>query len=291
MLAFTAPLEPRTQGIDARLLLGPSRGRRIYVAESGTEVAGVAVVYRRYVDRWGAYTLLLDESAAEPLARIVDRSPAREVAGAEGDVAPLQQYMARARKLDVLVWTAAEGGLLVGPQFSDVDPRSRLATRADVDGLAELYAELPFIDAPTMFQLRRMLRRSIDQGLPIPILEVDGEIVAAARMESRGCRYARWTDVVVHPQHRGRGYARALAGCTEEARRRSGLGTIGEAGPKIDIDRARATLAASGSKVDWSRRLEVLQLRTQQRFRGQGRLLRALFALGGPRRVRSQAEA
>src|SRR5262249_44466102 len=123
------------------------------------------------------------------------------------------------------------------------------------------------------------------------ILEVDGEIVAAARMESRGCRYARWTDVVVHPEHRGRGYARALAGRSAEARRRSGLGTIGEAGPKIDIRRARAALSASGSKTDWSRRFEVLQLRTHRRFRGQGRLLRALFALGGPRRPRPQADA
>jgi hypothetical protein len=172
------------------LLLGPSRGRRIYVAESDGDVKGVAVVSRRYAHRWGAYTLLLDERAAEPLARVVDRSPARDVNGFSGDVAPLQPYIGRARRLDVVKWRASDGQAQLRSDVAAVDPRSRLATRADVRQLVELYSDYPLNDAPTMFQLRRMLRRSIAQALPIPIVEVDGRIVAALRMGSRGCRFA-----------------------------------------------------------------------------------------------------
>jgi GNAT superfamily N-acetyltransferase len=142
-----------------------------------------------------------------------------------------------------------------------------------------------------MVQLRRMLRRSIDQGLPLAVLEVDGEIVAASRMESRGCRYARWTDLVVHPDHRGRGYHAALAARVADAQRTSGLGMVGEAAPMMDVNRSVRTFTAPEYKIDWSRRFEVLQLRPERRFPGQGRLRRALYSLGGRRRLRPQAEA
>jgi hypothetical protein len=259
------------------------------VAEHDGEVCGIAVVYRRYLDRWGAYTLLLDAAAAEPLARIVDRSRAGEIGGVESDVTPLKPHLTRARDLTVLDWIVnAKYDVL--PEFEEVDPRSRLATRSDVPQLAELYAGWPFIDAPTMFQLRRMLRRSIDAGLPQMIVEVDGCIVAALRIESRGCRYARWTDLVVHPDHRGRGYYLALVGLMAVAFRDLGVGVVGEAAPAMNIDRASAGLTSPEFSGRASEGYAILRLKHSRRFPGEGRLYKALYRFGGRRADRLRAE-
>jgi hypothetical protein len=289
LLGITEPLEPRTQAIDARLLLGPSRSRRIYVAEQGEEVIGMAVVYRRHLDRWGAYTLLLHDVAAKALARVVDRSPARDVAGVAGDVSPLHPFVRRARKRVDQVFNHFLPDLPFRPEFAEPDPRTRLATPADVRGLAKLYAEYPFIDAPTMVQLRRMFRRSFDQGLPIVVLEADGEILAAERMESRGCRYARWTDLVVHPEHRRRGYFAAMAPLVGSVVIESGLGLVGEQAPSFQPHGVVDKVMQPAFEFNASERFVVLHLRTPRRFPGQGRLRLALYSLGGRRMRRSSA--
>jgi GNAT superfamily N-acetyltransferase len=134
-----------------------------------------------------------------------------------------------------------------------------------------------------------MLRRSIDAGLPIAILEVDAQIVAAQRVESLGCRYARCTDLVVHPNHRGRGYHTALIPRGAEARRALGLGQVGEASPSMDVARTTAKHAVSTAGVHWSPSYRVLRLATRRRFPGQGHLLRALYTLGGRRTRRGSA--
>src|SRR5690242_9615691 len=97
VLAATEPLEPRTTIVDAALLLGPTRHRRLSVVDEEDRILGVAVIERLAVDHWKAWVTLLDAVAAPLLARVIDRSQARSVGGPIEDVEPLVGHMRRAR--------------------------------------------------------------------------------------------------------------------------------------------------------------------------------------------------
>src|SRR5262245_3213024 len=96
------PLEPRTTMVVAALLLGPSRGRRIYVVEDGDRLLGVLSVERLAVGQWKANATVLDPAAARPLAEVLDRSPARLVGGPIEDIEPLAGFARRAMLLSTI---------------------------------------------------------------------------------------------------------------------------------------------------------------------------------------------
>jgi hypothetical protein len=295
LLAALEPVEPRTQGLDAILLQGPGSGRRVYAVERGGELLGAVALARRCLDRWGAHAVVLHADAAPLLAARIDRSPAREVTGFEEDIAPLEPHLRRLRETWALPviradWPIPEDMAQTIVAELPVDPRTRIATLADLDGLIELYEQYELDDIPTRFQLRRSLRRAMTAGLPMVVLEIDGRIVGAGRMLSETRRYVFWGDQTLLPEYRGRGLTRAFSGMTVRLllqRQRGYLATVAPSNPTRGRRlKERSAQLRGAVGVDRSAMLTAY-LKTPVRFRGHGRLRHALYRVGGSRRRRT----
>ena len=214
--------------------------------------------------------------------------------GFEEDIAPLEPHLRRLRETWVLPvvradWPFPEGLAQTLAAELPVDPRTRIATLADLDSLVELYEQYELDDIPTRFQLRGSLRRAMTAGLPVVVLEIDGRIVGAQRMLSKTRRYVLWGDQTLLPEYRERGLARAFSGMTGQILlqyQRGHLATIAPSNPTRGRRlKERSPQLRGAIGVDHS--MLTAYLKTPVLFRGQGRLRHALYRVGGSRRRRT----
>ena len=265
------------------------RERRVVVAEDEDgRIAGVAVTARECLDRWSASVLLLDDAAAPVLAPVIDRGPACELLGLVGDVEPIVGHLTRARHTIRMPWYAAAPPLPESPQW--VDPpagvAARLATRRDVRAVARVYDGYEFQGPPTRLQLRRQIRRALRRGLPVLVVDgADGEIVAAMRVGLRTRRFVLWTDATVPPEHRRRRLMWVLAEASHSLTKSLGLGYACTTAPSNPVPEEQTARAIADLPVDADTWMTA-PLAVRVRFRGQGRLRRLLWAVGGRRRRR-----
>ena len=254
-----------------------SRTCRAWIVDDGEQrpVAAVVVV-RPTFDRWYATVLLLDRRAAGDVAAIVDRSPAWSVNGAAPDIAPLVPRLRRRCYVDVRPWVVTA----YPNEVTDVpDASTRLASRADLDALVELYSEFEFVGGLTAWQLRAMLRHVLDRHYIIVIDRPGDEagLAGALAITTRTRRYGVLDLLTVLPDHRGAGWSWALVAHAQSIGNVLGLAGI-------------AALAGS-NPMDLEPHLDddtyiAVELVPPRRFRGQGRL-RNLYGRWQPLRPRA----
>ncbi len=200
LLAVVEPLEPHSTLIAGPLTTrGLSRHNRAWLVEGadGSPTA-VVLVGRLCRDWWFAKPLLLREDAAQPLARIIDRSPARGVLGPAEHVGPLISHLRRAKRTRSVPWAWVRPPL-PRPEVA-LDPRTRPATIADLDALVELYRSFSLDPIPQR-QLAGVLARIFDSGMVV-VGEEEGRLVAAMRAETRSRQYLYWGGLTVLPESR-----------------------------------------------------------------------------------------
>ena len=224
LLAITAPLEPHSTVITGPLMTrGLSRRDRArLVTQADGSVAGVVLLTRVCRDRWYAKPLLLDERAAPLLARIIERSRARGILGPEEHVGPVAAHVQRAGRQHSVPWAWVPPPM-PGPDVP-LDPRTRIATRADLDALVALYRDFRLDPIPRT-QLRGVLTRILDDGMVVVGVE-GGELVAGMRAEVRSVRYLYWGGLTVRSDVRNQGLARAVIMRTHAVTAACGLGYV-----------------------------------------------------------------
>jgi N-acetylglutamate synthase-like GNAT family acetyltransferase len=257
--------EPRaTQALGEVLDRGlRSRTCRAWIVEDGARRPAAAVVVARPTfDRWYAMVLLLDERAAAEVASLVDRSPAWSVNGAAPDIAPLVPLLKRQRSVDVRPWVVTAYPVEV---TQVPDDSTRLATKADLDALVELYSTFEFVGGLTAWQLRAMLRHVLDRHYIIVIGWPGDEarLAGALAITTRTRRYGVLDLLTVVPDHRGAGWSWALVAHAQSIGNELGLAGV-------------AALAGS-NPMDLKDHLRddtyvAVELVPPRRFRGQGRL-------------------
>jgi hypothetical protein len=205
VIALAEPYEPRTT-----VLLDPvierrlGRGVRAWVAElPDGQVGGVLVVFRLCRDRWCAAPLVLDDRAASAVARAVDRSPAFQLIGTTGNVAPVLPHLRRAGTVVEMPYTAlsASGETLSKLNLAPEDG-TRIASPADLDELIGVYREYELDFFTTEPRLRTHLRGALRQRR-IAVVERDGRIVGAFRAEWVSRKFMHWGGLTVLPEYRG----------------------------------------------------------------------------------------
>jgi hypothetical protein len=287
LMASIEELEPRSTILRGEVARAGRRGLRLFVAEDGERVGGLAAVYRICWDLWEAAIVLLDEDAAPVLARAIDRSPAREVYGSSADLQPLVAHLPR------LVRTSRMPCIVIPPplpepisDLADSSEGTRRATRGDVRQLARLYEGFELDAIPTMVQLRRHFRRLLRQDLPVFLYFAGDEVVGASKLVPITDRFALSTDTTLIPSARGQRAVWILMFAAYDEMRERGVGFLGTLAPTNPIKMetlAPAVEGFGGHIEDWS----TIVLRTPVRFRGQGRLRSAWSVLGGRRRHRA----
>ena len=187
-----------------------SRTCRAWIVEDDERRPTAAViVVRPTFDRWYAMVLLLDQRAATEVSALVDRSPAWSVNGAAPDIAPLIPLLQRRRFVDVRPWVVTAYPIEVTEVPDDV---TRLASRADLDALVELYSTFEFVGGLTTWQLRTMLRHLLDRHYVI-VVEWPGDdarFAGAVAITTRTRQYGVLDLLTVVPDHRGAGWSWAL---------------------------------------------------------------------------------
>lgn len=242
LLAITEPLEPH-----ATMLVGRLRDRTVgredrafLVEDVGESPLGVVLVTRLCFDRWYAKPLLLDDRAAPLVARAVDRSRARGLFGPEEHVGPLVPFLSRAGRVRTMPWAWVPPPL--PPPESALDPRTRLATRADFGALVDLYRTFDLDPVPPR-RVAGVLARVLDRHM-IVVAEEQGRLVAAMRAETRSRRYLYWGGLTVRPESRNRSLARAVILRTHAVSRDCGLGYM--------VVRATARPPAAGRRTTFN---------------------------------------
>jgi N-acetylglutamate synthase-like GNAT family acetyltransferase len=224
--------------------------------------ASAVVLVRPTFDRWFATVLLLDDGAATDVARLVDRSPAWSVIGAAPDIAPLVPLLRRRSFVNVRPWVVTAYPVTV----TDVPHEStRIAGRADLDALVELYSTFEFVGGMTTWQLRPLLRHVLDRHY-IVVTEWPGDatrLAGAAAITARARRYAVLELLTVVPEHRGSGGSWALVAHAQ---------AIGNA-----LGLAGAAALAGTNPMNFDDHVDddsylAVHLVAPRRFRGQGRL-------------------
>lgn len=246
------------------------------VDDSERRPVAAVVVVRPTFDRWYATVLLLDRGAAAEVAAIVDRSPAWSVNGAAPDIAPLVPLLQRRHYVDVRPWVVTA----YPNEVTDVpDDSTRLASRADLDALVELYSTFEFVGGLTAWQLRAMLRHVLDRHYIIVVERPGHEagLAGALAVTTRTRRYGVLDLLTVLPDHRGAGWSWALVAHAQSIGNALGLAGI-------------AALAGS-NPMDLEAHLGddtyvAVELVPPRRFRGQGRL-RNLYCRWQPLRPRA----
>jgi N-acetylglutamate synthase-like GNAT family acetyltransferase len=279
LVALLERHEPRSSQALGEILDRGVRSRtcRAWIVEDGERrPAAAVIVVRPTFDRWYAMVLLLDQRAAAEASALVDRSPAWSVNGAAPDIAPLIPLLQRRRFVDVRPWVVTAYPVEVTDAPNDT---TRLATRADLDGLVELYSSFEFVGGLTAWQLRVMLRHVLDRHYVI-VVESPGEeagFAGALAITTRTRRYGVLDLLTVVPGHRGAGWSWALVAHAQSIGNALGIAGI-------------AALAGS-NPMDLEDHLGddryvAVELVPRRRFRGQGRL-RALYGRWQPLRPRA----
>ena len=195
-------LEPRTTHLLDALREQPRRYLRGLLVERDGELQGAVVVSRLCRDRWLAFPLLVHPDAVAPVATAIERSPAWMVLGTRPDVEPLLPHLTRVLRRTDLDLAAVD---LAGIDDRGVraDRRTRFARPDDLDGLVALYASYELDYLPSMRTLRRDLERDISRGRVL-LLEDDGVVAGAYRIEAATDRVEFWSHQTIAPSHRGR---------------------------------------------------------------------------------------
>jgi hypothetical protein len=218
--------EPRTTRLVSDLIVyRDSRWRRAWqVSGPAGELAGALVLVRACFDRWTASSFLRDPGAAPTLARLLDRSIAWNVLGAEADIRPLLPHLRRARRMLVAPWVIVPHPVtdLLGPP----DDHTRLATTLDIDQLMGLYSGYEMAWPLTRWQLRQYLQQVLDHHMVV-VYEVEGNLVGAVAIEGRTRRYATMMDLTGLPEFRRSGIAWELAKRMHEIGRSMAIGGSG----------------------------------------------------------------
>ena len=271
--------EPRASQALGEVLDRGLRSRRCrawIVDDDARRPVAAVVVVRPTFDRWYATVLLVDRRAAATVAAIVDRSPAWSVNGAAPDIASLIPLLRRRRYVDVRPWvvTAYPNDVTEVP-----DGSTRLANRADLDALVELYSTFEFVGGLTAWQLRAMLRHVLDRHYIIVVERPDDDsgLAGALAVTTRTRRYGVLDLLTVLPDHRGAGWSWALVAHAQAIGNALGLAGI-------------AALAGS-NPMDLEAHLGedtyvAVELVPRRRFRGQNRL-RQLYGRWQPLRPRA----
>jgi N-acetylglutamate synthase-like GNAT family acetyltransferase len=240
-----------------------SRTCRAWIVEDHDRRPAAAVVaVRPTFDRWYAMVLLVDERAAAAAAALVDRSPAWSVNGAATDIAPLVPLLRRRRFVDVRPWVITT----YPNEVTDVpDDTTRLASRADLEALVELYSNFEFVGGLTAWQLRAMLRHVLDRHyiIVIPWPGDDARFAGALAITARTRRYGVLDLLTVVPDHRGAGWSWALAAHAQSIGNALGLAGIAALAGSNPMD--------LGMHLGDDRYVAV-ELAPPRRFRGHGRL-------------------
>jgi len=199
LLAFARPHEPHAIFLTAAARLDLRREARAWLAESGGDVVGAVVSIRLCFDRWFAGALVLDEVAAAPLARVIDRSNARQVMGLRAHVESVLPHLRRLHRVLLLKAGSIAPGV---PAPEAPDPRGRVATNEDLPALLELYRGYELDVFPTTRSLQRYLEPRVARG-DVVVVEVEGRIVGADRVEFHSDAYWFWGGLTVLPERRG----------------------------------------------------------------------------------------
>jgi Acetyltransferase (GNAT) family len=259
--------EPRTTRLVSDLLVYRDwRWRRAWqVTGPDRELAGALVLVRACFDRWTASSHLRDPGAAPALAKLLDRSIAWNVLGAEADIRPLLPHLRRARRMFVAPWVIVPhpvNDLLGAP-----DDHTRLATTLDLDELIELYSGYEMAWPMTRWQLRQYLQQALDRHIVV-VYELDGRLVGAVSIEGRTRRFATMMDLTVLPEFRRSGIAWELAKRMHEVGRSMAIGGSGAmaASNPMHID---------DDRIVWGdENFYNVSLGSPRRFKGQTRLRR-----------------
>ena len=268
-----APLEPRTSAVINRLSASRWQRLRHRVVTTGDGRTVAVVTYKRLCfDVWTAAVYLADPSAAEVVAGLIDRSPARTVTGAAVDVVPLADHLQRRRGSVLVPRFVAPHPVdgIAGP----ADERTRLASPADLDALVELYRRYELVPVPTVWQLRSYLRRTLASETVIVAVE-DDTIVGAGMLESLTQQFLTLSDLVVHPDHRRQGVSARLLERTGAVAVSHGVGVAASLAPSNPMSFEHERVVRSSD-------LEAhhCSVSLRERWRGQARLRRLVGRVG-----------
>ena len=260
--------------------------------DAGGQPAAALTVAELCRDRWYASVVLFDARAAPLLADVVVASPAWEVSGATGHVMPLVPHLTRLHSVTSAPWSVVpELDVDVPAELLPAsDPRCRPATADDVGALVEVYSSYELEAIPTRRRLRAYFERTLTHR-PVLVGDVDGQVVAAYRVEFMTSRYAYWSGLTVLPTHRRQHLASGLSWDAIYITRDLGRGLITTTAasnpmqlrPQTELGQQRRQVAADHG---WTMREWVkVRLGPPQRFPGHHYLRRAAeMAEGSVRR-------
>ncbi len=224
LLSIVEPLEPHTTLIAGRLRdreLG-REDRAFIVEDTYAAPAGAVLLSRLCFDRWYAKPMLLHARAAPLLARTIDRSRSRGVLGPEEHVGALIPHLRRVQRSRTMPWAWVPPPLPAprGP----LDPRTRLATAADLEALVDLYRGFELDPVPPR-RIGQLLAQMLERNVVV-VAEGEGRLVAAMRAETQSRHYMYWGGLTVRPENRNEGLARSVILRTHAVTRAFDLGYI-----------------------------------------------------------------
>jgi len=261
--ALLAEYEPRStyllsEAIDATTL---GRNCRTWLArDADGTLHGALLTVRTYPLHWVSYPLIIDERAAAPIGRAIDRGPATMVVGFRPDVEPVCSLIDRAGRPYVCHVGRFEWDLEV--EWDDPDPRTRLAGPLDVDQLTDMQWRTPLIDFPNRQAARQYVEACV--GRDAVVLEIDSQIVGSLMIAARTQRYDVISDMIVDPAHRGAGLSGAMLGRLLPIIRDRGVGLFGIRAASNPWKIPEPTLH---EELWWA-----VALRPRRRFKGEPRL-------------------
>ncbi len=277
--------EPRSIHLSSTLYereLG--RWHRMWVIENGQrEPAGLLSVSRWVRDRWQAAPLIFRPDAGPLAASLVDRSPAWVVLGSLEDTQHLYPHLARRIEIQPKMMAFFWGPAPI-PDFEYDDPRIRAATRSDLPALYALYEAFEADAIPTRPRVRRYVRECLARG-PLLVATQDDEIVAALRVDCRSRDFLMWGGLTVEPGCRGQGIGLSLAMSAICETRDLELGACMIRGTTNPMSYRQLAPGIEMGALEAELWTEI-PLRPPLRFRGHGRLRRALETLEGRARRR-----
>ncbi len=264
LVALLEPAEPRTtHALSDHLVYAGTRANRTWlITGPHGRAAGAVVLTRLCFDRWGAGVYLAEPEAGPVAAAVVQRSPAWHVAGAAADIRPLLAHLPRAQQVYVLPWGTAESPITL---FGAPDPRTRVATMADLEALVELYAAYESFGRLTRWQLRSHVRQLLRHHQVI-VFDDGGGLVAAAVIEGRTRRYVVVSNLTVLPAHRESGIGNAVATRLQAVANGMQLGATWTMAPSNPM-------SLRGATWDVDHWYEI-ELQRPRPFKGAGRLRR-----------------
>ncbi len=271
LMQYLRDNEPATTPMLAEVQLiglGRGRGRAWIATEQGSvdappRTVGMVCFSRQCIDMWVSGVHVIEPAAAEELAPIIDRGWTWAVHGPRSTMELLRPHLRRVRATVTMPWIVFESPISI---VDGTDVRARLATTRDLDGLVALYAQYELPVAATIWQTRRLLRRSVEREMVI-VCEVDGRLAAAMRMSNSTGAYRAASRLTVLPEHRRLGLSWAMISLAQRLLNEEHVGATVALAPSNPIDFSTRT---TFEDAEW----QTVQLHEPIRFRGHGRLRR-----------------